>query len=291
MRTPKILFAIGWLSTALYAPDTKAEPTPISECQRIAAPGSYVLSGNLTAAGDCLVITVDFVTIDLAGFAIIGDGTGSGIRAEAPPSSSLAGIAVRNGTVASFAAGIDLPNANGVVIEALRAINSQGRGIDIGPACILSGNIALGNGSDGIAARTGCTLIGNVARDNGGHGILSGDGTTVSGNSARFNQIGIQALLGSTLTGNVANGNRNLGIVATGTFTGNTSIENGGDGIRAGASSTLAGNTSLNNGDGGIVAFCPTNVVGNTATGNAVTDFRALPSRRGCLVRENAGFR
>jgi len=41
-------------------------PTKIRRCQRIDQPGSYKLVDNLHATGDCLVITTEGVTIDLA---------------------------------------------------------------------------------------------------------------------------------------------------------------------------------------------------------------------------------
>ena len=67
------------LSVVAYAPDAGAV-TPISACVTITASGSYVLTRNLVAAGDCLAVAADFVTIDLAGHLITGNGTGAGIR-------------------------------------------------------------------------------------------------------------------------------------------------------------------------------------------------------------------
>ena len=51
----------------------------ISKCGTISKPGSYVLTRNLTANGDCLVVAANFVTIDLGGWVITGNGTGGGI--------------------------------------------------------------------------------------------------------------------------------------------------------------------------------------------------------------------
>ena len=47
----------------------------ISKCGTISKPGSYVLTRNLTAIGDCLVVAANFVTIDLGGWVITGNGT------------------------------------------------------------------------------------------------------------------------------------------------------------------------------------------------------------------------
>ena len=53
-------------------------PITISECRSIDQPGPYRLVNNLKAAGNCLVVTSEGVTIDLVGFAISGDGTEPG---------------------------------------------------------------------------------------------------------------------------------------------------------------------------------------------------------------------
>src|SRR6202023_4089786 len=48
-------------------------PTEIEKCKTISQPGSYKLVNNLTfkgTTGNCLEITANFVTIDLAGFTI-----------------------------------------------------------------------------------------------------------------------------------------------------------------------------------------------------------------------------
>jgi hypothetical protein len=61
----------------------------LRKCQTISQPGSYELTDNLTTNGDCLVITADFVTIDLAGFTITGNSniTAPGTAILAAPSS------------------------------------------------------------------------------------------------------------------------------------------------------------------------------------------------------------
>ena len=42
--------------------------TPIDQCQTITTPGAYVLTKNLQATGDCLVIGTSFVTLDFERF-------------------------------------------------------------------------------------------------------------------------------------------------------------------------------------------------------------------------------
>jgi hypothetical protein len=79
-------------------------PVTIGGCRTIDQPGSYQLVGNLTADGNCLVVTADGVTIDLGGFAITGNGTGTAIISKPkgtgiPPARTV----VRNGDISHFA--------------------------------------------------------------------------------------------------------------------------------------------------------------------------------------------
>src|SRR5437899_4572911 len=93
--------AVLVLSVVAYAPDAGAV-TPISACVTITTPGSYILTRNLVAAGDCLVVAADFVTIDLAGHMIRGNRTGIGIQ----DSGLRKGIAIHDGTITNFLAGL-----------------------------------------------------------------------------------------------------------------------------------------------------------------------------------------
>src|SRR2546428_5578353 len=79
------------LGVGAYVPDAEAI-TAISACTAITTSGSYILTRNLVAAGNCLVVAADFVTTDLAGHTISGNGTGGGIT-----TGSDVGITVRGG--------------------------------------------------------------------------------------------------------------------------------------------------------------------------------------------------
>ncbi len=210
---------------------------PISACTTITEPGSYVLTRNLTAAADCLVIAADFVTLDLHGWAIIGPGPdapeqATGIRGENRPEAEVPqrGITVRNGTIAHFQVGVFLPFSVGVVVEEVRVIGSEGNGIIVGDGSTVSGNTATANQEDGIFAHRGSTVSGNTAEGNGAVGIFTNAGSTVSGNTAQ--------------------GNNRAGIVAVG------------------GGSTIGGNTAQGNTEEGIFVVCPSNVIGNTAVAN-----------------------
>ena len=131
---------------AVLAQDRREEgPTEIKKCQTIDKPGSYKLVNNLTssnAIANCLAITADFVTIDLAGFAILGTRGGTAIRG---PSGT--GITVRNGSIANFQTGVDLSLANGSIVEGLRVRGDPfGIGTGITASGIVKGNTVGGGG-------------------------------------------------------------------------------------------------------------------------------------------------
>jgi hypothetical protein len=229
MRKSTVLFTFALaLGAVFHTPGAGAnEPTKITECGTIVRPGSYVLTKNLTAAGDCLVVNADFVSIDLAGFLITGDGTGAGIRADPVGPESAQGIAVRNGTIAGFEFGVAMI-AIGSIVEGVRAVGNSSTGIFT--SGIVRNNTAVGNRIHGIIA-TG-TVSGNIAEDNDQNGIFGAG--TVSGNTARRNRGGgIGAGGGSTVSGNTAEGN--------------------GQGISVSCPSNVIGNTATNNAGGNLV--------------------------------------
>jgi hypothetical protein len=132
MRRPTALIAIMIvLGTLILAPGAgvrgqdQQEPasTKIKRCQRIDEPGSYNLVENLYATGDCLVITTEGVTIDLAGFAMTGDGTGTAIKGIQAPAGTIPQMrtVVRNGDISNFALAISLSG----IVERLRITSNQ----------------------------------------------------------------------------------------------------------------------------------------------------------------------
>jgi len=185
----------------------------IGSCQTIDKPGSYALAKNLTAHGNCLVITASFVTVDLGGYTISGDGTGVGItnggggfntQGEGPFE-----ITIRNGTVTAFENGVHL-DGRGHVVEAIRAVNNAAIGVHLVSASTrVPGDGVLRNN---VASRNG--LVGLRAIQNG----VPGGGWSVIGNVANSNGVGasgagIIVSCPSTLLNNVATGNGAADIV------------------------------------------------------------------------------
>jgi hypothetical protein len=140
-----------------------------------------------------VVITADFVTIDLAGFSISqgsisqGSSFGDGIAAS-PSSGELRGIAVRNGSISGFGVGVDLSSAIGSIVEGLRVFLSDGGlGIAIIANGIVKGNIAFGAGlgpSAGPAMAATGIVTGNYVAGGRNNGLEIGQGSTVIGNTA-----------------------------------------------------------------------------------------------------------
>ena len=130
-----VLAAVLAFGLTALASEVAAAPRAIIACTTITLPGSYQLSKNLHAVGNCLVVGVNFVTIDLGGFTIFGNGSGMGIMAVGV----RRGIVIRNGLITNFFDGIDLASSREIVVENLRAIANVGSGIRIGLFAFPSG--------------------------------------------------------------------------------------------------------------------------------------------------------
>jgi hypothetical protein len=210
---------------------------------------SYELTRNLAAAGDCLLIAADFVTIDLGGWVITGDGsTGSGITDLGAP---RRGIAVRNGTITGFLACVGLSRTTGAVVDKVRA-DCEETGISAGSDSIVSGNTARAL-VFGISAGSDSIISGNVATSSDS-AIRAGSGSIVSRNVVAQSDFGISAGSLSTVSGN------NVGAIDVG--------------ISAGPGSLVGGNNAHPQSEGdepegpAFAVTCPSNVIGNTATGD-----------------------
>ena len=105
---------------------------PIGACPfAITAAGTYTVTNDLTAAGDCITITQplgDSVTVNLNGFTITGDGTGSGIIA---PNPGRTISVVGPGTITAFFAGVLLDQTTDVTVKRLN-VSGAFSGIAVG---------------------------------------------------------------------------------------------------------------------------------------------------------------
>jgi hypothetical protein len=216
MRRPAAFFpialALGAISLAhrdgAQAQNAREEgPIEIEKCRTIDKPGSYKLVNNLVAGtGDCLVITADLVTVDLAGFSISGTATGQNVGIGT--SANLLGLAVRNGSISGFGVGVDLASAEGSIVEGLRVVGGSAANIDgIIANGIVKGNTVIRLGGSPFS-RTGITatgtVTGNFVMGARRSAIQIGEGSTVIGNTATGALTGISVDCPSNLTDNTA---------------------------------------------------------------------------------------
>jgi len=208
--------------------------------------GTYQLDGNLDLRSqftpqnvNAIQVTVDNVTIDLMGFAIIGPttcggrplvctpagGTGDGI------SSMNRNITVMNGTIRGMGDDAVALNDNAIVRN-IRALNNGGDGIAVDDASTVEDSTVSSNGEQGIQTGQGAIVRNNTVTDNHQEGILTNQGALVTGNSVfRNDDDGIQISGAGTVTNNTVLGHTNhfgLNLGAGSGYGGNVLRDNNG---------------------------------------------------------------
>ena len=258
---------------------------------KITQPGSYYLSGNVSATDGKhgIEIAASNVTIDLMGFTMSASVFSlDGISTEGIRNS----ITIRNGVISGWGqAGIDLEHGgigSGAIIERVQA-RQNAVGINVGRSALLHGCLAIDNSYDGILAEARSVVEACVASENGGAGIVIGDGSAASNCQAWNNEsFGIIMRASSVATSCVANENGQSGIFASsaGTITACTTNSNGSHGIQA-SSSTITGCTSVGNQGAGISAGDVSSISGCTVRLNK---YHGIDVYASCVVRGNGCF-
>lgn len=166
-------------------------PGDSSSTRVVSQPGSYYLSGNLSATPGTRAIRVlaANVTIDLNGFSIDGNG-GHGIQT-GPGAGGY--LVIKNGDVVDGDNGIFIALVDMLTLENVTVRDCAGSGVFANVASrggIVRGCYAFGNGVAGMAF-TGSTFVVTdcVARDNGGDG-LSSSGSSLFSNCISFGNAG-----------------------------------------------------------------------------------------------------
>lgn len=240
----------------------EVEPgTPISSVPyTISESGRYYLAGNVQVNSSLfhgITIQADNVTLDLKGFALIGEGTPGrhGIIVEGPREN----IRICNGTVRNCGGnGIEGEAAANSQLEKLRVTDNGAVGIRVGEGSIIKECAALSNGNNGIEAGYSCTITECTARSNGGAGFSAGGGSTIVNNSASSN--GGAGILcrdySCTVTGCTVVGNTGSGITVPdgSTVNGCTARDSGAIGIEASSDGTVSGCTAASNNGNGVQA-------------------------------------
>ncbi len=184
----------------------------------IGGSGSYRLTGNLVVPSgvDGLIVSANYVTIDLNGFSIIGDG-----GAVYGISASVVGTTVENGTITGFSQAGVYVGDDSIVKSVHVDSNTAGYGIDAGNNAVIEGCTANSN-SRGINCRLSrCSIIGNTLNNNSAAGVnVVGSGSLILHNIIGGDAGGIFASDATTAYGeNVFNGN-------TSNVSGGTSMKN-----------------------------------------------------------------
>lgn len=189
-----------------------AQPTAISACGPIGASGSYQLVTNLSAAGDCLVLTGSAnanTVIDLDGFTITGNDSGAGITND----NVVEGLVVRNGTIKGFDSGINV-FGNTITVERMHLLRNVSFGVTGVENIQIKDSIVNGNGV-GASVAEGAVVIGSTFSFNTSDGLV-------------VNAVGVSP--GSVISNNTAirNGGAGLRITCPGNVLGNTMTGNAG---------------------------------------------------------------
>jgi hypothetical protein len=139
----------------------------------ITAPGSYKLSGNLTppSSTGAIQISSDDVTLDLAGFAIVGNVGAFDLTPGITDAGQRKRIVIRNGFIRGFHNGILLTNSSRVLIEQMN-VNSC-----VTSACFFSFSITVGQ----VALPAN-----SIVRDNITDGLIQASCPTVVTSNVAF---------------------------------------------------------------------------------------------------------
>jgi hypothetical protein len=270
--------AVCAVNTGCFGGDAAGYPVTIT------TPGSYRLTGNLVftdANTDAIVVSSDYVQLDLNGFAITGitqclpacspTGSGRGIFA----SETVFGLVVRNGTVSQMgntgvSAGIHSR------IEDMVVVSNGGFGVFANANSSVLRCTVSRSGNGGIVVSSGTLVADNAVSFTRGieAGILTGSGSVVRGNSVYAGTAdGISVSNGSVVTGNSVSANDGDGIQSDGQsrFIGNSAFNNDGYGLRlVGTTDGYSDNTIVELGPGTLTVFQGLNLGGNQCNASSV---------------------
>src|SRR6186713_1569774 len=142
MLVRKTLCLLAGLAAASQA---FAAPRVLQNCTTITESGAYVVGRNISATGDCFVIAADFVNVDLDGFVVSGNGTGSAFVEQLAV--GRRGLGIRNGVVTGFANGVFMLNSSGMVIDRMHFTNNGTIGVRAGNMVTVSNSMFFSNGA------------------------------------------------------------------------------------------------------------------------------------------------
>jgi len=139
----------------------------------ISQSGSYYLTGNITTAETDkhgIEITVDDVTIDLNGYALIGPGKTTGSSGYGIYASGQR-VTVLNGSVCQWRGGGILLGGLANQVRYIKTVNNGGKGIDVQKVSNVSHCTCTSNNGDGIYAWDGSVVSYCISYENSGNGV------------------------------------------------------------------------------------------------------------------------
>jgi parallel beta-helix repeat protein len=280
-----VALAITAAAVVVWAQPAQANPP----CGAAIA-ANLVLTGNLTCAGTAMVVVADNIVVDLNGFAVTGNGSGTGVVVP------RSGVTVRNGTVRSFDTGIlidgtgEKPANDNVVVRV--TVQNNKTGVDLFESSrsvitdsVLHNNFSIGAvlhvGSDRnriIRTRVTASSVGVLIREGSGE-------NSVVDNTISKNEKGVvltdgsddNLIYGNSVVGNTETGVKISGPGASDNVVRANRITNNGVGVHMCCGGILEhnqilGNTVVSNANTGILVvidFAPNNVVAdNVASDN-----------------------
>jgi hypothetical protein len=166
----------------LSAASAKAALTAIDACEEISLLGSYILQQNLTATGDCMIINVSQVSINLNGFSITGPGGTASGTVGISTASGVEFTIVIDGFVSNFATCVSLETDGTAVVQ---AVKMSGCVNDLVAGGIMSDSVVLGAYS-GVGMQVSGVISGNNLI-NSHYGMLLGYGRDVFHNTLNIN--------------------------------------------------------------------------------------------------------
>jgi hypothetical protein len=212
---------------------------------QVTQPGSYVLTSELVAPPmtRAIEVTGSSVRIDLNGFRVLGDGTGTadGIHVTGVH------VEISHGTVENFGGHgirVAIPGFAARVVD-VKALDNGDNGVSAGLAAVVEDTEARANGVHGIGVADNSAVSRCRAIGNGGNGFVIGIQSLIADSMSVANdESGYIVFDGSIVRGNVATLNDAAGflISPTSLVTNNLALANGGVGLTAGMGSIVVDN-------------------------------------------------
>jgi hypothetical protein len=224
-------------------------PGNVSNMFVISQSGNYFLTGNIVRVPGktAILITADYVTLDLCGFSLIGNRTGGGVESGIEISGSHKGVHVHNGAIRGWPFYGVIGFGDRCRFENLFIENNGAGGLEMSMTnslvhrCIVQNDAEISIGAGYGAVVTECVVVG------GNRGIMTGEASIVRDCTIQGAGFGVD--IGS-------------GIVERCSIRANTVL--GGIGIAVVQATRIEGNTVLSCSDTGIKAQRGSTVVNNT---------------------------